>query len=99
MRSVNIAELKNNLSRYLRRVRAGEEILIRDRNLPVAKIIPIAMPDDIHAEERALAARGLLTLPEEPPTPEFWEAFWATPGANVPEDVAAAAVVADRDEA
>ena len=41
MRSASIADLKNNLSRYLRHVRRGEEILIRDRNVPIAKIVPL----------------------------------------------------------
>ena len=36
MRSVNIAKLKNNLSKYLRLAKGGEEIIIRDQNLPVA---------------------------------------------------------------
>ena len=31
MKSVNIAQLKNRLSSYLNEVRAGEEIVIRDR--------------------------------------------------------------------
>ena len=31
MKSVNIAELKNHLSVYLNDVKAGEEILVRDR--------------------------------------------------------------------
>jgi hypothetical protein len=33
MQTVNIAELKNQLSACLHRVRAGEELLIRDRNI------------------------------------------------------------------
>ena len=36
MKSVNIAELKDRLSGYLNDVKAGEEILVRDRNQPVA---------------------------------------------------------------
>ena len=36
MRSVNVAELKNRLSKYLTFAKGGEEIVIRDRNLPVA---------------------------------------------------------------
>lgn len=40
MKSVNIAELKNRLSAYLSFARNGEEIVIRDRNLPIAKLIP-----------------------------------------------------------
>ncbi len=42
MRSVNIAELKNRLSRYLTFAKGGEEIIIRDRNLPVAKLVPFS---------------------------------------------------------
>lgn len=38
MRSVNVAELKNRLSKYLRFAKGGEGVVIRDRNLPVAKL-------------------------------------------------------------
>jgi|SRR5271165_4637212 len=64
MRSVNIAELKNRLSAYLQHVRAGEEIVIRDRNLPVAKLVPLSIAD-VSSEELALAATGELLLPLE----------------------------------
>ena len=40
MRSVSVAELKTNVSRYLDEVLAGEEVLIEEHDLPVAKIIP-----------------------------------------------------------
>ena len=36
MVSVNVAELKNRLSKYLTFVKGGEEIVIWNRNLPVA---------------------------------------------------------------
>lgn len=39
MRSVNVAELKNSLSKYLTFAKGGEEVVIRDRNLPVAKLV------------------------------------------------------------
>lgn len=39
MRTTNIAELKNNLSSFLADVKRGEEILISDRNKPIAKKI------------------------------------------------------------
>jgi prevent-host-death family protein len=64
MKSVNIADLKNNLSRYLNEVRQGEEVLIRDRNLPIAKIIPLSAVDE-EEELLALAAQGLIRLPEK----------------------------------
>ena len=67
MRTVNIADLKNQLSRHLKHVRQGEEILIRDRQVPVAKIVPLSSVNDFDAEELALAAAGLLRLPEKDP--------------------------------
>lgn len=73
MRSVNIAELKNQLSAYLHRVRAGEELLIRDRNIPIAKIIPL-QEEDAEGDELSLVASGQMTLPKKP----FREdRFWA----------------------
>jgi prevent-host-death family protein len=39
--SVNIAELKNHLSHYLRRVEQGDTIEVRDRKRPIARIVPI----------------------------------------------------------
>lgn len=38
---VGIREIRNRLSRYLKRVKQGETIVITDRNIPVAKIIPL----------------------------------------------------------
>jgi len=40
MRCVNVAELKDKLNKYLGFAKEGEEIVIRDRNLPVAKLVP-----------------------------------------------------------
>jgi prevent-host-death family protein len=42
MTKVNIADLKNNLSRYLARVREGAELTVLDRDTPVARILPFA---------------------------------------------------------
>jgi len=41
---VNIGLLKNDLSKYLHKVREGEEITITDRNEPIAKITPLERP-------------------------------------------------------
>src|ERR1035441_1527266 len=72
MKSVPIAELKSRLSAYIQLARTGEEILIRDRNLPVAKLVPLGAAD-IDSEELALAAAGKLSLPEEVLDEEkFW---------------------------
>jgi len=41
MKKAGIAALKNNLSRYLDQVKAGESILVMERNRPVAQIVPL----------------------------------------------------------
>jgi prevent-host-death family protein len=62
MRTVNIAELKAQLSAHIQRVREGEEVLVCDRNTPVARIVPYR-PEDYSASEQRLIACGILTPP------------------------------------
>jgi prevent-host-death family protein len=62
MRSVNVAELKNRLSKYLTFAKGGEEVIIRDRNLPVAKLVPFCA--DGSEEELLLVAAGKMRLPK-----------------------------------
>jgi prevent-host-death family protein len=40
MKEVNIHEAKTHLSRLLQRVAAGEEIIIANRGVPVARLVP-----------------------------------------------------------
>jgi prevent-host-death family protein len=42
MTSVNVYEAKTHLSRLLRRVQSGEEIVIAAAGRPVARLVPIA---------------------------------------------------------
>lgn len=63
MVTVNVAELKNRLSKYLTFVKAGEEIIIRDRNLPVAKLVPFST-EEASQEELLLVAAGKMRLPK-----------------------------------
>jgi prevent-host-death family protein len=94
MRSVNVATLKNRLSSYLRDVRRGEEILIRDRNVPIARIVPLSSTDDADAELLELAAAGLVKLRERP----LPESFFSMPGPRISVKRAVAAVLAERYE-
>ena len=43
MAAVGIRELKNRLSQYLKRVRAGERLVVTERGKPVAIISPPAV--------------------------------------------------------
>jgi prevent-host-death family protein len=92
MRTVKIGKLKNQLSAYLRHVRNGEEVLVLDRDKPVARILPF---DDsaISEEEARLVASGAMKLPEREMD---WDAFFALPKANVPREVAIKALIESR---
>jgi prevent-host-death family protein len=76
MRAVNIADLKNNLSRYLNEVRRGAEVLVKDRNKPIARIVPLAAQDD-EAELMELIAAGSVRPPRS--TDPLPTSFWSAP--------------------
>jgi prevent-host-death family protein len=54
-RTVGVAELRQNLSLYLRRVERGERLLVTDRNRPVAELGP---PPSTGADLDRLIAAG-----------------------------------------
>lgn len=62
MKTVNISDLKAKLSSHIRHVRGGEEVLVCDRNRPVARIVPVKL-DDHSGQKRRLVARGVLVPP------------------------------------
>ncbi|MBI5491150.1 MAG: type II toxin-antitoxin system Phd/YefM family antitoxin [Deltaproteobacteria bacterium] len=74
MNKININEAKTNLSRYLKRIRNGETIILCRRNVPIAEIR--RLPDETSDRPRIGLCRGSFTVP-----PEFF--------APLPEDVLA----------
>ncbi|HEV8307489.1 MAG TPA: type II toxin-antitoxin system prevent-host-death family antitoxin [Methylomirabilota bacterium] len=74
MKRARIAELKNNLSRYLEHVKSGGTVLVLARDQPVARIIPVQRTAAGHGgddeerlrrlERRGLIRRGAGGLPE-----------------------------------
>jgi prevent-host-death family protein len=94
MRSVNVAELKNRLSKYLTFAKGGEEVVIRDRNLPVAKLVPFSA-EDADDQDLILVAAGKLRLPKARINRR---AFWKIPTGKVSGHKAIQAVVAEREE-
>jgi len=59
---VGVRELRNNLSRYLDRVRAGEEVVVTDRGSAVARVVPVGTERVL---ER-LIAEGVVTPASQP---------------------------------
>lgn len=60
--AVNIHEAKTHLSRLIRRVLAGEEIVIAKSGRPVAKIVPIGSG---LAQRSPGTAKGMLRVSED----------------------------------
>jgi antitoxin (DNA-binding transcriptional repressor) of toxin-antitoxin stability system len=80
------------LTRYLKEVRAGEEIVIRDRQLPFAKIVPLEHNDE--ADDSALVASGLMRRAER----ALPASFLRLRRPSIDPDVAANAVNRERDD-
>ena len=94
MRSVNVARLKNQLSKYLSFAKNGEEIVIRERNLPVAKLVPFSA-GDASDEELLLVAQGKMRLPK---VKLSLKQLLKIPTATVAGNKAIEALLADREE-
>ena len=83
MKTVNISDLKAQLSAHIQFVRDGEEVLVCDRKQPVARIVPCRL--EAHsAQEQRLVARGVLTPPlrRRPGS-----SSWPMPPGNVSDEV------------
>lgn len=96
MKSVNIAELKDRLSHYLRLVRRGEALLVRDRDQVIARIEPAGdIAESPGSDEERLAdleRRGILRRRRAPIDRALFEGRPRTDGDAV------AALLAERDE-
>lgn len=95
MISAGIRDLKNNLSRYLRRVRAGERVVVTDRGEVVAELVPAGAPDPRHRSRYAeLVATGAIR-----PALERGDPAGDLPRLRLPRGSGAALIDADRGEA
>ncbi len=61
MRTIGIRELRQQASRHVRTVQAGETIQVTDRGKPVAMIVPLSersVMEELEAAGRVTRARG-----------------------------------------
>ena len=77
MEQVNIHEAKTNFSKLLTRVSMGEEIIIANRGVAIAKLVPLEQPTN----DRSLTMgidRGKVVISEDFDTPvdEIIAAFY-----------------------
>ena len=59
---VAVAELRANLSHWLDRVRGGDEVVVTDRGVPVARILGV----DAAPIVESLAQQGIISKPTRP---------------------------------
>lgn len=97
MKTANIGELKNNLSKYLAEVKRGGQVLVSDRNVPFAKIVSLDENDVHESEEELLIAEGILSRPKssKPLDDSFWDDRDLP---SVPMDVILRVIREERDE-
>lgn len=94
MTTATVSRLKASLSEYLRRVKAGEEVLVTERGRPIAKLTPTAgaetLPDHLAAlEKQGLVKRGTGKLPKD---------FWNLPRPKNLKGSVVRAVLREREE-
>lgn len=94
VRRASIAQLKAHLSEYVDAAKAGEEVIVTDRNKPVAKLGPAALPARGEARLMALIRAGLA----RPPVKSLPRDFWQLPRPRDPEARALAALIQEREE-
>ncbi len=62
---VAVTDLRSNLRRWLERVGAGDEVVITERGVPVARLTPIESADTI----ARLTRDGVIASPRTPARP------------------------------
>ena len=94
MHTTTVSRLKTSLSAYLRRVKAGEEVVITEHGRPIARLLPLASPESVPEHVKDLEARGLLKRgPKRLPAD-----FWDLPRPADPRGATRAAVAREREE-
>ena len=94
MKKTGVAELKARLSHCLAAVKAGDEVLVTERGIPVAQIVPLPTPDAAGAGWEDLERAGLIRRLAR----RLDESFWALPRPPDPDGAMRATLIAKREE-
>jgi len=82
MIKASVSALKNGLSSYLRKVRAGQSVIIYDRDIPIARIERIEASGSDAERIARLRAEGITRPPANPLTLRQWTSLVPVVPAN-----------------
>ena len=94
MKTTTVSKLKASLSKYLRSVKAGEEVLVTERGQPIAKLTPARGPEMLPDQLVEMEKQGLIKLG----TGKLPKGFWDLPRPNDPKGLLGKAVLRERQE-
>ena len=93
MKTTTISKLKASLSKYLRSVKAGEEVLVTERGRPIAKLTPAERSEVFPGELIEMEKHGLIKLGSG----KLPKGFWELPRPKDPNGLVAKAVLRERE--
>jgi prevent-host-death family protein len=73
MKRIGMTGLRAHLRRHLEAVRAGGEIVVTDRGVPVARIVPVQWAGESVESLRDLHCEGTIRLGSGRLPPNFWK--------------------------
>jgi prevent-host-death family protein len=72
MPTAAVSDLKARLSEYLKKVKAGAEILITDRGKPVARLVPLSRAKITRESLAQMEKEGLIKIGSGKLPKDFW---------------------------
>ena len=74
MKVTAVSQLKASLSEFLRRVKAGEEVIVTERGRPIARLVPVDAPTHVPEHTRELERQGRIRIGSGRLPPDLWRA-------------------------
>jgi prevent-host-death family protein len=94
VKTATVSKLKASLSEYLRRVKAGEEVLVIERGRPIAKLSPATGPQAFSQHLAEMEKQGLVKLGSG----KLPKGFWELPRPQDPKGLTVTAVLEEREK-
>ena len=88
----SVSKLKAGLSGYLKRVKAGEEVVITERGHAIARVVPFTRSGATPAEYEEMVRAGIIRPGRKKLPPDFWD----MPMTEDPEGLALKYLLEDR---